>query len=180
VPRLILENLRTVDGKNWSTGVDPVAIQARFLKDAAGLLTNTPTGTTTMQDADIGCAGTDEDGNPIKQTIAEKSFDLSLLIPPTDNRTGMAGYVASQLFLTGLKGESIALPGVETGQLLQSQDEEPDCATEVASQAQMAQDFHIVLKGYLNARTVTKDSLIKLGLSPDTGIATGAESGLCN
>jgi hypothetical protein len=164
VPRLILDKLLTT-----GNGADPVAIQARFLKDVAGLLTQSPQANVLTDRVAEGCPNEDEE-----QQIAD-SINLPLLDPPPDNRTGMAAYVASQLFLAGLKGGAVALPGVDTTTL----PSETEGCTEAAPQAQTAQDFQIVLQGYLNTRTVTKDSLVRLGLQRDDGIATSAATPGC-
>jgi hypothetical protein len=164
VPRLIFEKLLAAN-----SSADRVAIQARFLNDAAGILTRSPQANVVTDTVGQGCP---DEGTPQQIT---NSINLPLLVPPTDNRTGMAAYVASQLFLAGLKGGTVSLSGVNTTTL----PSETQGCTEAAAQAQTAQDFHIVLQGYLNTRTVTKDSLILLGLQPDDGIATSAANPGC-
>jgi hypothetical protein len=168
VPRLILENLRTADGKSWSPGTDPVAINERFRQDTAELLTQSPKAQLKQEQEDDACK-VDPEKPPEIQTVLN-AINLPLLVPPTDNRTGMAAYVSSQLFLAGLKGGTVPLSGVNTTTLPR----QTQGCTEGAAQVQTAQDFHIVLQGYLNTRTVTKDRLILLGLQRDDGIATSA------
>jgi hypothetical protein len=161
--------------RNISDGLDAaadrVAIQARLVADVTGLLTRSPQAVSRIEPVDPGC----DEGAGTVDTVID-SITTPLQGTPANasgNRTGMAGYVASQLFLAAFKGELVDVGNTEVL--------DPDfrpCDEEAADE-QTQEDFPLVLKRYFTDRIVTRDDLIMLGLKRDEGVVTAAANGGC-
>jgi len=176
VSRLILDNLRIVEGNNWSTGVDPVAVQARFLRQTAD-----QQGTVFSPRTIDGQAGDNGCGPGAVQPV--KNVDMSLKCDPASpqgmclplpgvpagnrgRRAWMAGYVASQLYLAALKAENL-LPA-QTG----------TCQKNLVSDPSRP-FFHQVLNTYLTGRQAKPEHLVELGYQDDKVLFRG-QTGECN
>jgi hypothetical protein len=166
VSRLILENLRTADGKKWSPGADPVAIHRRLQNETDGQLASSPS----AKDGEAGDPSCGSDG--VQEVI---NVNIPLLGSPPDDsqkRARMAGYIASQLFLAALKGENV----LEEVSVL---DTDAGCTTDIVTQPSI-DHFHTVLNTYFKRRQVMPVDLVLLGLQQDLVIKRGLRNVPCH